>query len=146
MNSFDSFFFREDSRGLSVLNASIPGYSVLIGADELRLRQSSISEYNRRFPRPLAIRWHGPRPSNERPVIDELWKVVEEYYRRKTGATDGDGLEDRPVSRAPALTVSPVPNDTPSRPRASTSERLVHGAGPGSLRTQPAENHIGGLA
>lgn len=144
MNSFDSFFFREDSRGLSVLNASIPGYSVLIGADELRQRQSSISEYNRRFPRPLAIKWHGPRPSNEQPVIDELWKVVDEYCRRKTGATDG--LEVWPVTGVPSVTVPGVPSDKPSRPRALISERLAHGSRPGSRRLQPAENHIGGRA
>ena len=144
MNSFDSFFFREDSRGLSVLNASIPGYSVLIGADELRQRQSSISEYNRRFPKPLAIKWHGPRPSNERPVIDELWKVVDEYCRRKTGATDG--LENWPVTGAPRVSVPGDSSDKPGRPRASISERLVHGTGSGSRRLQPADDHIGGRA
>jgi hypothetical protein len=83
-----SFSFREDPQGLSILNTGIPAYSARISPEQLRHRQIAIAEKTRYAPYPLEVSWFGPRPTNERELIDELWLAVDEFCQRRTGTPD----------------------------------------------------------
>ena len=83
MRSVDKFFFREDAQGLSILNAGVPAYSARISPEQLRSRPVATHVL-----RPLEITWFGPRPANERELIEELWVAVDEFCRQKAGASD----------------------------------------------------------
>ena len=144
MNSFDSFFFHEDSRGLSVLYAGIPGYSVLISPDQLKLHQQFIAERNRHIAESLDIRWFGPRPENERPVIAELWTVVGEYCRRKLSASD-DPADSHAIGRANEIVLR-CSNGSRSRSMTSRTDRVVAESGARARGIQPIEQKLGGRA
>lgn len=144
MNSFDSFFFHEDSRGLSLLYAGIPGYSVLISPDQLKLHHQFIAERNRHTAESLDIRWFGPRPENERPVIAELWAVVGEYCRRKPSAADGPA--DSHATGGTNETALRYSNGSQVRLTRSRTERVVAENSARARGIQPIGKRWGGRA
>lgn len=81
MRSGDSFFFREDSRGLSVLNTGVPAYTARISTEQLRNRRANVAGLARYAPRPEEIHWFDPGLSNEEELIEELWKAVDNYFQ-----------------------------------------------------------------
>ena len=118
MCSVGSFFFRENPEGLSILNTGIPAYSARIGVKQLRHRQASIAEHTRLAPRPLEISWFGPRPSNERELINELWVAVDQFCRRKASTPD---RAESPDAGSRSVTAPTVLAEEPSRLSTSHS-------------------------
>ena len=114
MRSIGSFFFREDPQGLSIFNAGVPAYTARIDAEQLRRRQASIAEHPKLSPRPMEIGWCGPRPANERELIDELWVAVDEFCRRDAGTPD-DHAESPDVDNR-SMTAPTVRSEEASRP------------------------------